>query len=61
MKDRVEEKIESVESICKQLELDLTMLKIATVAQFVVLACILIAYAVGNSSVLKLIADLFKG
>ena len=34
MKDRVEEKIESVESICKQLELDLTMLKIATVAQF---------------------------
>ena len=61
MKDRVEEKIESVESICKQLELDLAMLKIATVAQFFILACILIAYAVGNSSVLKLIADLFKG
>lgn len=61
MKDRVEEKIESVESICKQLELDLTMLKIAMVAQFFILACILIAYAVGNSSVLKLIADLFKG
>lgn len=61
MKDRVEEKIESVESICKQLELDLKMLKIATVAQFFILACILIAYVVGNSSVLKLIADLFKG
>lgn len=61
MTEQAVKDLEETKKICRQLEKDINTLKIITVAQFIALFSIYIAYIVSNSSILEATFHLFRG